>query len=115
MKITIIGSSQYKQRFLDHKKELECQGHEVRIPAFDDHPEFDELDVCNYNKEAIKWASRIDIIWDQRSIGTIFDFGMAFALDKIIKIIYIEPKTICGVMEKYEKLFLFRREEVACG
>ena len=104
MKVTIIGSSQYREKFLDHKKELEKKGHKVTIPAFDDHPEFDELDVCMYNRDAIAWADRVDIIWDQRSLGTVFDFGMVFMAEKPIKIIYIEPKTFRGVMEKYEEM-----------
>jgi hypothetical protein len=102
MKVTIIGSSQYQQKFLDYKKELEEQGYEVKIPAFDSHPELDDLGVCKYNREAIKWADRIDIIWDQRSLGTVFDFGMTFMLEKPVKIVYMEKKTLRGVMEKYE-------------
>lgn len=104
MKIVIIGSSQYRQKFLIHKQVMENQGHEVRIPAFDDHPELDDLGVCAFNREAIEWADRVDLIWDQRSTGTIFDFGMAFALRKPLHIVYIETKTFKGVMEKYEQL-----------
>ena len=64
---------------------------------------FDELDVCNYNKNIIEWADRVDIIWDNRSSGTIFDFGMAFALGKQINIQYIEKKTFKNLMYKYMK------------
>lgn len=102
MRITIIGSTQYKQRFLDHKAFLESQGNEVKIPAFDDHKDFNELDVCAYNRSIIEWADEVHIIWDNRSQGTIFDFGMCFALRKKIKIIYIEKKTFEGVMRLYE-------------
>jgi len=101
MKVVIIGSTQYRNRFDSHASELRGQGHEVRIPAFDDHPDLDELGVCAFNREAIEWADRVDLIWDQRSTGTIFDFGMAFALRKPVHIVYIEPKTFKGVMEKY--------------
>lgn len=101
-KVAIIGSSQYQQKILDHKEELEKEGCEVKIPAFDSYPELDDLGVCKYNREAIKWADRIDIIWNQRSLGTIFDFGMAFMAEKPIKIVYMEKKTLRGVMEKYE-------------
>lgn len=58
MKITLIGSTQYKDKFIRCKEELESEGHEVRIPAFDDHESFDELDVCTYNRELIHWADR---------------------------------------------------------
>jgi len=95
MKVVIVGSTQYVEKIKEHKKKLEGKGDTVRIPAFDDHKELDELGICNYNRELIKWA--------RRSMGTIFDFGMAFALEKPIKIIYLEPKTFEGVMKKYEK------------
>ena len=101
MKIAIIGSTQYKDKFILHKTQLEELGHEVKIPAFDDLKELDDLGVCLYNREVIEWANQVHIIWDQRSVGTIFDFGMAFALKKPIRLIYIEEKTFKGVMEKY--------------
>lgn len=102
MKIAIIGSTQYKEKFLEHKKKLEEKGHEVRIPAFDDHPNLDSLGVCKYNREIIRWAHRVDIIWDQRSFGTCFDFGMVFMAEKPIRIVYIEEKTFKKVMESYQ-------------
>ena len=102
MKVAIIGSSQYQQKFLEHKEKLEKEGHEVRIPAFDSHPELDDLGVCKFNREAIRWADRVDIIWDQRSLGTVLDFGMTFMAEKPVVIIYMEKKTLRGVMEKYE-------------
>jgi len=103
MKVVIIGSTQYVEKIKEHKKKLEKEDNDIRIPAFDDHEELDELGVCKYNRELIKWADEVHIIWDRRSMGTIFDFGMAFALEKPIKIIYLEPKTFEGVMKKYEK------------
>ena len=103
MKVVIIGSTQYVEKIKEHKKKLERKGDTVRIPAFDDHKELDELGVCKYNRKLIKWADEVHVIWDRRSMGTIFDFGMAFALEKPIRIIYLEPKTFEGVMKKYEK------------
>ena len=103
MKIVIIGSTQYLNKILKHKKKLEKLGHEVMIPAFDDHSELDELGICEHNRDLIKQADRVDIIWDRRSMGTIFDFGQAFALEKPVKIIFLEPKTFWGTMKKYER------------
>jgi nucleoside 2-deoxyribosyltransferase len=84
---------------------LESVGHEVTIPAFDDHPDLDELGVCEFNRTAIMKADEVHVIWDQRSTGTIFDFGMCFALKKPIVIVYMEPKTFKGVFEKYANCF----------
>jgi hypothetical protein len=102
MKIVIIGSTQYKEKFEIHKVTLEADGHEVKIPAFDYHPELDDLGVCVHNRDLIRWADEVHLIWDRRSTGTIFDFGMVFMAEKTLKIIYFEPKTFEGVMRKYE-------------
>ncbi len=101
MKICIIGSTQYKQKFEELKKKLESEGHEVRTPALDDHPGLDELGVCLYNREMIEWAEEVHMIWDRRSTGTIFDFGMLFALRKPLVIEYLNPKTFEGLMSAY--------------
>jgi hypothetical protein len=102
MKIVIIGSTQYQTKILMHRDKLVGQGHEVKIPAFDSHPVLDELGVCMSNREIIRWADEVHLIWDRRSVGTIFDFGMVFMAEKPLKIIYLEPKTFEGVMKKYE-------------
>ena len=103
MTITIIGSSQYRDKFDLWKETLEKEGHAVLIPAFDSHKDLDELKICEYNRDKIEQADEVHIIWDQRSGGTVFDFGMAFALRKPIKLVYLEPKTFTGVMRLYEK------------
>lgn len=102
MKIFIIGSTQYKQKMIDLSDKLVSEGHEAKTPAFDDHPEFDELEMCEYNRAMIVWADEIRMIWDRRSLGTIFDFGMVFALNKPFKIEYLEPKTFENVMKLYQ-------------
>jgi len=103
MLIVVVGSTQYKQIIDGYAKKLRAEGYEVKLPAFDDHLELDELGICEYNRELIQQADEVHIVWDQRSFGTIFDFGMAFALYKKIRIAYLEPKTLAGVMRKYEK------------
>lgn len=102
MKITLIGSTQYKEKFLQLKATLASEGHDVRIPAFDDLSGLDDLGVCQYNRDLIEGADEVRMIWDNRSPGTIFDFGMVFALRKPFKIEYLEEKTFAGVMRKYE-------------
>lgn len=101
MKIVIIGSSQYQDKFIATRDRLTLDGHEVRTPAFDSHPDLDDLGVCEYNRSLIEWADEVHMIWDQRSTGTIFDFGMCFMARKPLVIEYIEPKTFKGVMDKY--------------
>ena len=104
MKIAIIGSTQYQERMFEYERELLLAGHEVRLPVFD-HSDFDELQVCEANRDMIEWADRVDIVWNRRSLGTVFDFGMAFALRKPIHVVYLEPKTFANVMKWYEEKF----------
>ena len=103
MKVLIIGSTQYQKQIADHKRQLEEGEHEVLIPAFDS-TSLNELEVCLHNRQLIIEADEVHVIWDCRSFGTIFDFGMTFALQKPFKIIYLEPKTFMGVMKRYEEL-----------
>lgn len=103
MKVLIIGSTQYKERIEEHAKVLRVQGTDVAIPAFDDHEGLDALGVCKYNRSLLEQADEIHVIWDQRSFGTIFDLGMAFALRKQLRVIFLEPKTFAGVMKKWEE------------
>jgi len=109
MKIFIIGTTAYEDLMVDHAETLELDGHEVRIPKFDDY-NVDELQICRRNIEDIKWADEIHVFWDQRSMGTVFDFGAAFALDKPIKIIYMNPKTFANVMRWYASPQLYQYE-----
>ncbi|RLA87444.1 MAG: hypothetical protein DRG40_00395 [Deltaproteobacteria bacterium] len=111
MKITVIGSTQYRDKIKSYVRELAQRGNVVRVPAFDDHPEWDELRICEYNRRLIEWAEEVHIFWDQRSMGTVFDFGMAFALRKPVKVVYLEPKTFAGVMKKYEALLAAEERE----
>ena len=101
MKITIIGSTSYQERMQRHKSELESNGYTVSLPAFDNFDGMNELQVCGYNRSKIKWADEIHVIWDQRSIGTIFDLGMAFALQKPVRIIYLNTKTFPNFLSQY--------------
>lgn len=103
MKIVILGTTSYLNKMIKHKIELEKGGHKVKLPVFDSHPELDELEICKFNRGIIKWCEEIHVFWDQRSIGFIFDFGMVFALNKPLKIMFLEPKTLTGVLTAYEK------------
>ena len=103
MRIAIIGTTAYQDKMQAHKEKMELQGHQVDIPAFDSHPELDAFGICKYNRGLIREADEVHIFWDQRSMGTVLDFGMAFMADKPIRIIYMESKTLRGVMEEYER------------
>jgi len=110
VKISIIGSTQYKDKFLKHKKEMEALGHEVRLPALDDR-DMDALGVLLHNRNLIEWADRVDMIWDCRSTCSWGDFCMAFALRKPVKAVYLEKKLMRDVILDYETVHRNKREE----
>lgn len=103
MRIALIGSTQYMEKMQEHANELTVEGHTFEFPALDSVAELGPIEICKYNLEMIKSADEVHIFWDQRSMGTIFDFGMVFALRKKVKIVYMEQKTLKNVMESYEK------------
>jgi nucleoside 2-deoxyribosyltransferase len=100
MKIAIIGSTGYQEMMEKHG--IKLTNDLVGYPVFDDEPRLNELGICAHNRELIEWADEVHIFWDNRSSGTVFDFGMCFALRKPIKIIYLNPKTFENAMRQYE-------------
>ena len=72
----------------------ERMGNEVYYPARDTN-QIDSTGgwrICSDNKCAICNADEVHIFWDDKSVGSIFDLGVAFALDK--KLIVVNPESI---------------------
>jgi hypothetical protein len=107
MKIAIFGTTSYQHKMKEHKANLEKDGHNVRMPVFDSTigPEFpnEELEIFTRNRNNLEWADQCHFFWDCRSMGTIMDFGMTFALRKPFKLIYLEHKTFMNGMKQYEE------------
>lgn len=103
MKIMIIGSTSYQQRIQEHKEKLESAGHEVQLPVFDTI-NGDEYNICFINRDFIVGADEVHVIWDARSIGTIFDLGVCFGLNKPIKLIYLNKKQFVNFVTLYDKV-----------
>jgi hypothetical protein len=102
-RIAIIGSHAYIGRFVKHQMQLMAKGHEVRMPTLDSHPEWNELEIVLANRDMIEWADEVHLIWDRRSVGTVLDLGMTIMAKKVLRIIYLEPKTIENVIKLYEE------------
>jgi len=89
-----------------HVSELESNGHEVHYPPRDtDQDDPIGIDICRQNRRAIEHADEVHIVWDGESTGALFDFGMAFALDKKIFAVNIPTpergvKSFAGVMHR---------------
>ena len=101
MKIFIIGSTQYKDKMLDHAHKMEAEGHRVYFPALDDVTFNSTLEILETNKKRMLGADEVHLFYDGKSQGTIFDFGMAFAMNKPLKIIYMNDKSIVDGMREY--------------
>ena len=110
MKVFLIGSTQYDKKFQETKKQYEKWGHKVRLPAMDFH-ELNELEITSKNLENIQWADLVVVFWDGRSTGTIFDLGMVFALNKPLKIGYLEKKSLVEFVKQYEQKHIIERRE----
>ena len=80
--------------------DLEKAGHKAHWPARGDTNQDDPvgLRICNDNLSAIKYADEIHIWWNKKSSGSLFDFGMAFALGK--RIVLINPDLVWKIIEE---------------
>ncbi len=64
-------------------RQLEADGFDVHWPHRDTNQEDDTgLRICRDNREAIRAADVVHVVWDGQSQGSLFDLGMAFAEDK---------------------------------
>jgi hypothetical protein len=102
MRVYILHSGSLKEKAKEHYEKLRAEGNEPYLPFLDTAQDMPELEICKKNLEAITNAEEVHVIWDGHSRGSIFDFGMTFALKKPIKLIYIEPKSIINLMKQYE-------------
>jgi|FLOH01.1.fsa_nt_gi hypothetical protein len=85
----VRGITKEEVTFLkEYVTSLENEGHEVHYPPRDT-PQDDPhgMKICLNNREAIIWADEIHIFWNPNSQGSKFDFGMIFALDKLVMLI----------------------------
>lgn len=105
-KIALIGSHEYRKMMEAYGFNLHWEhGHEVRLPAFDTMPELNELGILRHNIELIRWADEVHcFFYDNRSIGTVFDFGVTMALEKDFRLINLGGKTFGNAMGQYQEL-----------
>ena len=96
----IIHSKGLTERAFKLAEELRAEGHEVYIPGIETNQDTDELTICSANREAMMRSDEVRVIWDGTSHGVIFDLGMAFAMQKLIKLEYVIPKSMKGLMER---------------
>jgi hypothetical protein len=89
--------------------ELENLGNVVHFPPRD-APQMDGsgMFICLTHLGAMKCSDEVHVFWDVNSKGSHFDLGMAFALDKKIRLVHeYQPdgaeKSYVKVMKIWEK------------
>jgi len=112
MKIFIICSvreadQEYKNKIMGYALELKLKGHNVYVPFIDTDQSSKGLTICWHNREAIKDADEVHIFYKSKSQGTHFDMGVAYALNKKIKVIeneeFGEEKSFPKMLDEWEK------------
>jgi len=82
MRIYIMGSTAFEDTMKEHAVKLLEQGHEPLMPNFDSiHKTV--LETLTANRELMEMSDEVHLIYDGRSYGSIFDFGMCLCHLKI--------------------------------
>ena len=91
MKIFIICpvrniTTEWRNELLNYSQYLESAGHDVHLPFRDVEQEDPTgFRICREHAMKIYEADEVHIAYDGKSEGWLFDLGMAFVLDKVIK------------------------------
>jgi len=73
---------------------MEIQGYDVFFPLRDTKQTATTANaVVHSNLRGIKGVDEVHLIWDGSSFGSIFDLGMAYALEKPVKVVYVPSRT----------------------
>ena len=89
----VRNATEMQRRMMqDYLTAATASGHKVYYPATDtDQNDPLGYRICTDNKNAIAQADEVVIFWDKQSQGSLFDLGMAFALNKPLTIINLDP------------------------
>jgi gluconate kinase len=66
---------------------LESEGNEVHYPIRDVNQNIRGIEICKAHKEAMIECDEVHIAWNKSSSGSIWDAGMAWVLNKPIKLV----------------------------
>jgi len=64
-------------------------------------------EILKANRDAMREADECHVLWDKSSLGTVFDMGMAYALDKPIKVVELKKNHWVSFMMEKEGGYLF--------
>ena len=98
----------------EYVKKLESNGYKVYYPPRDCDQTDDGIgmNICFSHRNAIKGCDEVHVLWYKDSIGSHFDFGMAFAFGKPIILVNNPQKTehksytnVLIELDKKQKIF----------
>lgn len=92
MNIFIICSvrgmdNKYRKKLENYAATLEKDGHKVHLPHRDTNQNTKGYYICHENARAIRNSHEVHIFYSPNSLGTHFDMGVAFAMNKKIVIV----------------------------
>ena len=111
MKVFIISSvrnapQSLRDKLEDYSRQLDDDGHQVYLPHRDTNSSQPSLEIVRQNKEAIAAADEIHVYYNPDSQGSHFELGVAFALNKNIRVIenidYPEGKSFARVIDEWQ-------------
>ena len=86
---TVRGANdEYKHKLELYASDLESKGFTVHLPHRDTNQDLEIIGICSENADAIKDADEVHVFYNEKSLGTHFDLGVAFALNK--KLVVVE-------------------------
>ena len=83
------ASEETNERISNYKSIMASYGYDVHAPFFDTNQKdmFAGYAICRQNAEAIGKSKEVEILYDQKSNGSVFDLGVAYALHKPIRVL----------------------------
>jgi nucleoside 2-deoxyribosyltransferase len=76
-----------KEDFSSFVNRMESVGYRIHFPPRDCDQTMDGLSICTVHLAAMRACDEVWIIWDDESKGSHFDLGMAFALEKPVRLV----------------------------
>ena len=104
------ATTEQKSKMEEYIQSVKEQGKTIYYPATDtnqnDHIGFR---ICSDNKNALLNSKEVHIFWDAKSTGSLFDLGMAFAINKELSVINFdevestEGKSFSNMIKEWHK------------
>ena len=106
MNIFIIHSLGFTDKAMKYVKTLDERDNWY-LPGYHTNQSDTPQEILKKNRDMLRLSDECHVLWDKSSLGTVFDMGMAYALDKPIKIIELKRNHWVSFMMEREGGYLF--------